>query len=368
MRRDRVFRFTVTAFVAGAFVGLICGLAFGGGQNTGTAAAIQDDSGAPAQEDTGSQAQETDPYAGEPMTAQRAELTGSNELGQVLVLVYYGITAEEGETNTRTPDQFRDDLALLESEGFYPVTVRELASGAIDIPAGKSPVVITFDQSSSGQYRMRDDGSLDPNCAVGIMQSFVEAGYWEPKASFFCLLDVTPSDFELFGQPEHQREKLLNLVAWGYEVGSHTLTNVDLGQLPDDEVIRQLAQSQAILEDLIGSNYAVSSLSVPYGHYPQSSALLGGGEYDGTEYTYKAVLGLDGTLCPSPYSTKFAPLHIPRYTAEGDNIAAAIAYLKSHKALRYVSDGDPTSVSAPAELDAALGQARDDLGRPVILY
>jgi peptidoglycan/xylan/chitin deacetylase (PgdA/CDA1 family) len=356
----------VMAFAAGAVVGLIGGLAFGGGEGKGTSGAVQDDSGIYSEVNAASE--DTDPYAGEPMTAQRAELIGSNELGQVLVIVYYGVSPDAADGTTRTPDQLRDDLALLESEGFYPVNVRDLVTGDIDVPAGKSPVVITFDQSNAGQYRILDDGSLDPDCAVGIMQSFAEAGYWAPKASFFCLIDVVPNDNALFGQEDRQKEKLHNLVDWGYEIGSNTLNNVDLAQASSDEVARQLALSLYTLEDFLDKEYTVSSLSLPYGHYPQSDSVLASGDYDGTKYKYTAALGLDGTLCVSPFSTKFAPLHIPRITATADNIAAAIAQLKSHRELMFISDGDSTTVSAPADFDSSLGRVRDDLGRPVVLY
>ena len=94
------------------------------------------------------------------MTAERARAIGANEMGQVLVVMYHLIDSEESEW-THTPEDLRKDIALLKSEGYYPINVRDLASGNIDIPAGKSPVVITFDDSSPGQYRILDDGTVD---------------------------------------------------------------------------------------------------------------------------------------------------------------------------------------------------------------
>ncbi len=49
-------------------------------------------------------------------------------------------------------------------------------------------------------------------------------------------------------------------------------------------------------------------------------------------------------------------------------LGEAIQYLKKNPELRYISDGDPTTVSAPAELPEKLGELRDDLGRPVVRY
>lgn len=361
MRRDKVFRFVLTTFVVGAFIGLICGLAFGASGETGTARA--------ASEDTTSSTEGTvDVTAepGEPMTEERARAIGANEMGQVLVLMYHLIDSEETEW-TRTPENFRKDIALLKAEGFYPINLRDLASGNIDIPAGKSPVAITFDDSSPGQYRILDDGSTDPDCAVGIMQAAVEAGGWASRASFFVLLDVVPKERELFGQ-EKQQEKLHNLVDWGYEIGSHTVTHLNLKEASKTEAMKQLAQSQATLEDMIGGGYKVTSLSIPYGEYPSSDDLIKSGKYEGTSYAYSAAVSIANTPSASPFSTEFDPLHIPRVRGSVNYLADVVKKFKSNPELRYISDGDPTTVSAPKDLDPALGDLNGDLGRPVIRY
>ena len=364
MRLDRVLRFVVMAFAVGAFAGLVGGLAFGGAPDAGTPKAATQTSEAPS---TASESSATTSGPREPMTPARAQAIGANELGQVLVVMYHLIDAEEGEW-TRTPENFRKDLELLKQEGFYPVNVRDLAAGNIDIPAGKSPVVITFDDSSIGQYHILEDGSLDPNCAVAIMQAEVEAGGWASRASFFPLIDVDVASREIFGQPDLKREKLRNLVEWGYEVGSHTVTHLNLKKASKTEAVKQLAQSKAILEELIGGGYSVTSLAVPFGEYPDSDDILARGEYNGITYAYTAALSVVPELCPSPFSTKFRPFHIPRIRGSDDYIRQATNTFKKNPGLRYISDGDPTTVSAPLALDPALGDVRTDLGRPVIRY
>ncbi len=365
MRRDKVLRFLVVAFALGAFFGLVSGLAFGGSPATGTpkAGGSQDKAADAALAATSGSPSTTVA----PMTAERARAIGANEMGYVLVFTYHLIGDKETDY-TRTPENFRKDIDLLKSEGFYPINVRDLAAGNIDIPAGKSPVVITFDDSSPGQYRILDDGTLDPDCAVGILQAAVEAGDWAPKASFYCLLDVTPSERILFGQPDRRQEKLRNLVNWGYEVGSHTVSHLNLREASPTEARKQLAESQATLEKLIGGTYSVTSIAVPYADYPEDEGILASGEYDGITYAYTAALTVDGTPAFSPFSTEFRPLHISRITASGNYLAQAIARLKADPQLRYISDGDPTTVSAPLDLDPKLGDLLPDLGRPVIRY
>ncbi len=362
MRRDRVIRFLIGAFAVGAFIGLVCGLAFGGGPSAPRAQAQSGGNGSP----TTSTSQATT-ASNSPMTKELAKTIGANEMGQVLVVMYHIIGTPEAEW-TRTPENFRNDVALLKSEGFYPINVRDLASGNIDIPAGKSPVVITFDDSSPGQYRILDDGTLDPDCAVGILQAATKDGNWASRASFYPLIDVTPKDKDIFGQPDKQQEKLKNLVNWGYEVGSHTVTHLDLKKASAAEATKQLAQSQDTLEKLIGGGYSVTSIALPYGNYPSDLNILKSGTYNGITYSYTAGLSLGANQSSSPFSSKFDALHIPRIRGSANYITDAIENFKKHPELKYVSDGDPTTVSAPAALDPKLGNLKSDLGRPVIRY
>ena len=359
-----MLRFLGIAFAVGAFLGLVSGLAFGGSAgNTSTPRLT-----APANSATGNgsaSADSTSSTFSGPMTAAKAAAIGANELGQIPVLLYHDITDQQG-TDTRTPQQLASDIQLLKSNGFYPINVRDLASGNIDIPAGMSPVVLTFDDSTSGQYNILDDGTLDPQSAVGVLQAAKEAGNWASKATFYCLINVASKDEELFGQPDHQQEKLRNLVDWGYEVGSHTYSNLNLQKADPLDVQKELQQSQAKLQDLIGGDYLVTSLSVPSGEYPANVSLLAGGAYSGKSYTYTSAVTLGDTVCPSPFSTSFDVMHIPRITVTANTLRDVIANLKAHPELRYISDGDPATVSAPRHLAAALGQVRGDLGRPMI--
>jgi peptidoglycan/xylan/chitin deacetylase (PgdA/CDA1 family) len=190
------------------------------------------------------------------VTATRAREIGANELGRIPVLMFHLIG--HGKSYL-APDALRFDIALLRSHGFYPTTVREMVEGTMEIPAGKSPVVLTFDDSSPGQFRVLPNGTLDPDCAVGILQAEVTRGSWAPKATFFPLLAVNPANV-LFGQPELAQRKLQDLVKWGYEVGSHGMTHMDFSKATSAQVKRELCESQTRLEALIGGGYKVFTL------------------------------------------------------------------------------------------------------------
>jgi peptidoglycan/xylan/chitin deacetylase (PgdA/CDA1 family) len=367
MRRDKLLRFLAIAFVVGAFLGLVAGLAFGGpGSDTGTPKVVAPVSGKTSSAAGAASGNASSTFAG-PMTAAKAAAIGANELGEVPVLLYQEISTDRGD-GIRSPADLAGDIDLLKSEGFQPVNLRDLASGNIDIPAGMSPVVLTFDDSTLNQYNILDDGTLDPQSAVGILQARVDSGGWAAKATFYCLLDVSSKDLELFGQSDRQQEKLRNLVDWGYEVGSHTVSNLNLKKASVADVQKELGDSQARLQNLIGGGYKVTSLSVPSGDYPANESVLASGTYNGKEYKYTSAVTLGDKLSLSPFSTLFNAMHIPRIAVTGNTLRDAVAKLKSHPELRYISDGDPTTVSAPKALAAELGAVTDDLGRPLIRY
>ena len=61
-------------------------------------------------------------------------------------------------------------------------------------------------------------------------------------------------------------------------------------------------------------------------------------------------------------------MHIPRIRGSGSYLPTPSQNFKDNPELRYVSDGDPTTVSAPAELAAKLGDQRrpGPAGRPLL--
>ncbi len=297
----------------------------------------------------------------------RARSLNANEMGQVPVLMYHLIGHTDSQYN-RTPEDFRQDIADLEAAGYYPVNVCDLASGNIDIPAGKSPVVITFDDSSGGQYRITATGELDPDCAVAIMQAAANNGEWTSHASFFPLLEVDAPDRIVFGQPEFKEQKLRQLVSWGYEVGSHTVTHLNLKKASTAETMKQLYQSKQMLEEMIGDGYEVTSIAVPFGEYPAQASLLKSGEYNGQTYTYQAALRATGGPSLSPFSDGFQSYHIPRIEVSGTGLRDLLAMFEQSPALRYISDGDPSTISVPLELDASLGSVASTSGQEVIRY
>src|SRR6185503_3904005 len=104
-----------------------------------------------------------------------AQGPAANELGRVMILEYHKIDYPE-ERWTRTPENFRRDLETLYAKGYRLQSLTGLVEGRITVPAGTTPVVLTFDDSSAGQFRYLDrNGSLeiDPKSGVGVLEAFI---------------------------------------------------------------------------------------------------------------------------------------------------------------------------------------------------
>lgn len=303
----------------------------------------------------------------DPSVAAAAEAAaqdfGANELGMIPILMYTRIAAD-----AVPPARLRGDIESLAAAGFYPTTIRAMVEGTMDIPAGKSPVILTFDDSSPTQYELSSADSIDPDCAVAIMQAAVYAQIWASRATFFPLLDVNKANI-LFGQPEYAERKIRDLVDWGYEIGSHTANHRELSLQTPDEVQSQLASSKWRLEQIAGEGYEVFSLAPPYGEVPQDLSLLVSGEYGGVEYTYGAVVFSSGGYSLSPFSSDFDAYWIPRVDAESPStVPDLIGFFQANPNLRFVSDGDLGTVAVPKETAPELGRLRNGIALQVVTY
>jgi peptidoglycan/xylan/chitin deacetylase (PgdA/CDA1 family) len=286
-----------------------------------------------------------------------------NELGSVMILEYHRIGEPDGRW-TRSPDHFRDDLERLWSAGYRAVALDAVVTGSIDLPAGTSPVVLTFDDSSPGQFRyLEREGRLaiDPDCAVGILEAFVRVHPEFGLTATFFVLPAAAEPNRLFGQPQHEVRKLQYLVSRGFELGNHTFWHADLARYPETVVRSQLAKAQERIEQII-PGYRLRALALPMGHYPARLDWAIRGRAEGGSYEHDAILMVGGGPAPSPFSRRFDPYRLPRIQAVGSAVAEWIRYFDRHPAERFVSDGDPDTVAVPkGRLDEARSRAGQKL-------
>ena len=284
-----------------------------------------------------------------------------NELGKVMVLEYHLIGYPEDRWR-RTPENFRKDLQMLYDNDFYPVSVLDIAHGNLHVPAGKTPFAITLDDSSAGQFRyLEKNGQLviDPNCALGIMEDFKKKHKDFPITATFYVLPAIKPTLRLFAQPEYKKQKLEWLVKNGYEVGSHNWYHSMLSKLSDAEVQKHLSMFVKEIREFL-PDYEVKTMALPLGMHAKNRALEAKGEFEGIKYNHQAVLLVGSVSSVSPYSKDFKPLAIQRVQA-GEHTENPETFMKSqikHKT-RFVSDGDPKTISAPEKLKDQLRPGLD---------
>ena len=74
------------------------------------------------------------------------------------------------------------------------------------------------------------------------------------------------------------------------------------------------------------------------------------GSAKGTTYSHDAVLKVGGGAAPSPFSRAFDPVRLPRIQAIERELAHWLGYFDRNPGERFVSDGDPDTVTVPAAL------------------
>lgn len=226
-----------------------------------------------------------------------------NHKGMTLVGEWHHIAV--GKTSMhRSPEAFRKDLERLDTMGFRPVTARDWLAGGMALPKGASPVVMTFDDANPDQFQLREDGTVDPNCGVGVWLAYAKAHPDFPvRATFFVL----PT---MWGQPKWVAKKLEMLRGWGCEVANHTISHVALRKQTDERVKQEIGDAAIALAKL--GEKGPFNLAYPLGSTPKNAALLKGFPYKGGKITVASgfLVGAD----PSPTPPKDV-YHIPRIQA-----------------------------------------------------
>jgi len=284
----------------------------------------------------------------------------ADELGVVPVLMYHQLEARPKGVYDQTPAQFRAELTALYAHGFRTITAADLVAGKVNIPAGKKPMVLTFDDSTVSQFGELPDGSVDPASAVGILQAVAKAaGEARPVATFY----VNGSPFA--GKDAY----LARLHGLGMEVAEHTLTHANLRQLSDAGVQRELVQGLTVITRAV-PGIRVTTMALPFGVLPKRSELAARGSSGGTSYDFAGVMAVGSNPAPSPYSVRFDPMYVPRIRSglrTGDQAFTSTDWLPKlfSGAIRvYVSDGDPAHISFPKALASRLAPRFAARGRP----
>jgi peptidoglycan/xylan/chitin deacetylase (PgdA/CDA1 family) len=173
------------------------------------------------------------------------------------------------------------------------------------LPPGASPVALTFDDSSLSQFKMLPDGTIDPNCAIGILKKFSEEHPDFPVKATFYILPKIP-----FGQPGFVQQKLALLKQWGCEIGCHTLTHRSLRRMSPDKIKEELGGA---IEWIRSLGFEPKTMAVPYGDMPKDASILKSFTWKGKQYGFLANVRSMGRPARSQQAEKPEdPLRVPR--------------------------------------------------------
>jgi hypothetical protein len=287
-----------------------------------------------------------------------------NELGEVPVMMYHQIRADGGGPYDLTPKQFKAELARLWREGYWPVRASDLVNRTLDVPKGKTPVVMTFDDSTKEQFFYDSSGKIKPDTAIGIMLAFAKAHpRFKPAGTFFV-------NREPFAGVAQGPEMLRWLHDHGFEIGNHTKDHLPLNTLDATQAQRQLALGQKIITDAIPGDHVID-MALPLGAWPNPKSLAWRGSWNGIHYRIKGVFEVGAEPSKSPYSTAFDEHAIPRIRTTPPGVGDQewgsswwLDILKSQPSRRYVSDGDPRTVSFPRDEQDQLATRFEARARP----
>ncbi len=296
-------------------------------------------------------------------TPLKLEEIGSNELGRIMIIEYHVIGEEDGRW-ARSYSSFRKDLEKLYEAGYVSVSLNDMIRGNIDIPEGKTPVVITFDDGTPGQFRYIENevGEMvvDPKSGVGVLENFYkDYPDFGLEATFF-LNYYTP-----FGQGgELSKKKIAHVIESGMDIGNHSVNHLKMNTLSQEEVAKELALIVKMVKDIV-PEYEVETFALPFGIGTKETEWSVRGEYQGQTYENIGVLLVGSTPAPSPFNKNFPQDALERVQVFEDNLDKWIKYFEDNPEQKYVSDGFVDIVSFPESSRELLST---EIDKEVITY
>ncbi|MDK2822896.1 MAG: hypothetical protein PWQ67_2674 [Clostridia bacterium] len=267
----------------------------------------------------------------------------ANEAGQIMILEWHVIGEKEGRWS-RTYTNFRKDLETLYEKGYRLVSLRDVVTNNIQVEAGYTPVVLTFDDGTEGHFRyIEQDGKriIDPHSAVGILKAF-----YDEHPDFGLMATFYINYYTPFGQKDYWQDKLREIVKLGMDLGNHTVNHEKLNNLSQEKVEEELGKMVKMVQEVV-PGYELDSLALPYGINPKDINWAVSGEYEGIKYHNKAILLVGSGPIKSPVVKGFNPSQLPRIQVFQEEFDKWLNYFDENPEKRYISDGDPDTISIP---------------------
>jgi len=290
-----------------------------------------------------------------------------DELGNIPIMMYHGIQDVENkyvggnidkDGYQRTAKAFREDLEFYYQNNYRMIRLNDYVNGKINVEAGKSPIIITFDDGLANNIKVTgldENGNIiiDPNSAVGILEEF------KNKYPDFNITATFFVNGGLFNQSEYNEKILKWLVDNNYDIGNHSYSHSDFTSISKEKSVQEIGNVYNLLDKYISGKY-VNIVALPYGspynkNHQNFNSILNG-EYNNKIYETISTLRVGWESEVSPFSINFDKTFLKRIRAYDNNglefdIEMNFKLLES---TRYISDGDENTISIPKYKETSL--------------
>ncbi len=186
------------------------------------------------------------------------ETSAIQESSSVKVLIYHRVVEDRrvklNYSWNVSPSQFRKHLELLDKWGFTYIDFEDyflIRKEGLQLP--KKPVILTFDDGYDDVYErvlpiMKEFGAKATLYTLGNRS--ITTNVWdEPKG--------------VLGAALMDNSRIRELHESGFEIGSHSMSHLNLTKLQPDDAWREIVKSKEVLEDLLQA--PVISFAYPFG-------------------------------------------------------------------------------------------------------
>ena len=283
-----------------------------------------------------------------------------NEVGKIMILVYHGLHEETPGPYDRLTADFRNDLQMLYDQGYRLISMADLVNNNITTPRGYTPVVLSFDDGLPSAFSMieLEDGTLapKPGTAVYIINEFYEKNPDFGRTAIF-FINGRPEPFRGAGTLE---ERFRYLLDYGFELGNHSYSHANFVRLNAQSLQRDIGRLDQLLRRY-APDFEPLVFAYPFSIRPRRSLMhyILEGEYDGKPYSYAWALRVGNTGSPAvPHHINFDPVNVSRVVASDistyyyvvPDLGHLLRRFKENPELRFISDGDPNTVTVPRHL------------------
>ena len=346
-------------------------------QASGGQPIVTPDPQAAANQPTGAPAAPTQaPSVPTPMPVDYAEVK-PNEIGEIPIVMFHNFVENLEDTTddefTTTFDEFSQLLETLYAQDYRLISMRDFIDHHIDVPAGKIPMVFTFDDGSAGQFNLvEQNGSLvvNPKSAVGIMMAFHEKHPdFGLKGIFYLNMDKELKTFEGSGTLEQRLKTLLGL---GFEVGNHSWGHFNFEKSTDKAQIQEkLGKNEKRIQEIL-PDVRFYSLALPFGgKAPQELAdAMAQGEHEGVSYKNETIMAVGYLPSVPAIHRDYDPAYVRRIRSSGKiEVKYDLGYWLPNMTRNrmYISDGDPYTVTVPKDKADKVNQEKI-AGKNLVAY